>query len=289
MSADLVLSHFSLGRHIDFATRVRAAAEAGFVGIGLWVGDYRRLRAAGHRDADLRAVLDHYGLRVVEYEALRGWAAHGAELAASRADEADLYRMADALGADTGGNLQVLGPYPGTAEQAAEALGGVADRAAEHGLTASVEFLPEMTNIADAGAAWELARLSGRPNAGVCVDSWHHFRGVADLGLLASVPAGRVFVVQLNDGPRTRVDPDYYTDCTRYRLPPGDGDFDLATFLRALADMGVPARYSVEVLSTALLERESPADLAQLLAAATRELLARTFGDPASNDGRRRA
>jgi sugar phosphate isomerase/epimerase len=289
MSADLVLSHFSLGRHVDFATRVRAAAEAGFVGIGLWLGDYRRLRAAGSRDADLRAVLDHHGLRVVEYEALRGWAAGGAELAASRADEAELYRMADALGSDAGGNLQVLGPYPGTVEQAGEALAGVADRAAEHGLNASIEFLPEMTNIADAGAAWELARLTGRPNAGVCVDSWHHFRGAADLSLITSVPAERVFVVQLNDGPRSRVDPDYYTDCTRHRLPPGDGDFHLATLLRALADMGVPARYSVEVLSAALLERTSPADLAQLLAARTRELLARTFTGPAPDEERTRA
>lgn len=278
---ELILSHFSLGRFVDFEARVRAAAEAGCTGIGLWVGDYLRLRAAGRTDADLRAVLDHHGLAVVEYEALRGWAATGDELAASRRDEASLYEMADALGAGRQGNLQVLGPFPGTREQAAEALAGVAERAAAHGLRASIEFLPEMTNIGDAGQAWELARLSGHPDAGVCVDSWHHFRGANDLDLIAAIPPDRIFVVQLSDGPHVRTEPDYYTDCTRHRLPPGEGDFDLTSFLRTLSAMGVPARYSLEVLSAELQRREPPTEIARLLAIRTREVVA----EAATNGG----
>ena len=42
---DLILSHFSLGRFRPFEERVRAAAEAGFAAMGLYVGDYQRLRA----------------------------------------------------------------------------------------------------------------------------------------------------------------------------------------------------------------------------------------------------
>ena len=75
---DLILSHFSLGRFRPFEERVRAAAEAGFAAMGLYVGDYQRLRAEGAADADLRAVLDQHGMRVVEIEALRGWSATGA-------------------------------------------------------------------------------------------------------------------------------------------------------------------------------------------------------------------
>ena len=44
---ELVLSHFSI-RHADFADRVQAAAAAGYVGIGLYLIEYERLRAAGH-------------------------------------------------------------------------------------------------------------------------------------------------------------------------------------------------------------------------------------------------
>lgn len=268
----LVLSHFSLGRYVDFDLRVRAAAEAGYVGIGLWLGDYRRLRAEGRTDAELRAVLDEYGLRVFEYEALRGWAASGAELQASRADEADLFRMAEALG--PGGTMQVLGPFPGRVDEAAEALAGVCERAAEHGLRAAIEFLPEMTNIVDARSAWELAEMSGSANAGLCVDSWHHFRGANDLDMIAAVPAERVFVVQVNDGPRLRDDADYYTDCTTNRLPPGDGDLDLTSFVATLEAMGFTLPYSVEVLSADLQRRLPARELAHLLARRTWQLLA---------------
>ena len=269
---ELVLSHFSLGRFVDFEQRVAAAAEAGYIGIGLWFGDYVQLRAAGRSDADLRAVLDHHGLRVTEFEALRGWAGDGDVLATSRETEAVIHRMADALG--PGGSFQVLGPYPGSLDEAAEALAGVCDRAAEHGLRGAIEFLPEMTNIPDAGAAWELARRTDRANIGLCVDSWHHFRGAADLDLLRAVPAERVFSVQLNDGPAHRVHDDYYRDCTQTRLPPGDGDFDLLGFLGALDGIGVTVPISVEVLSVELQASETPAELARHLADRTRELLA---------------
>jgi sugar phosphate isomerase/epimerase len=268
----LVLSHFSLGRFVDFEERVRAAAESGYLGIGLWLGDYLRLRAEGRRDADLRGVLEHYGLRVVEYEALRGWAATGAELEASRQDEATIYRMADVLG--PGGTLQVLGPYPGTPQEAAEALAALADRATAHGLRAAIEFLPEMTNIPDAASAWELASLCGNPDVGVCVDSWHHFRGADDLDQLTRIPPDRVFVVQLNDGPAQRHEADYYRDCTENRQPPGEGSFDLVSFVRTLSDVGVQGTYSVEVLSRELQSREPPAQIAQHLARRTRQLLA---------------
>ena len=50
---DLILSHFSLGRFRPFEDRVRAAAEAGFAAMGLYIGDYERLRAEGARNASI--------------------------------------------------------------------------------------------------------------------------------------------------------------------------------------------------------------------------------------------
>jgi sugar phosphate isomerase/epimerase len=272
MTDDLVLSHFSLGRFVDFEQRVSAAAAACYIGIGLWFGDYVAMRADGRSDADLRAVLDHHGLRVVEFEALRGWAADGETLATSREQENTIYAMADALG--PGGSFQVLGPYPGSLEQAAEALAALCDRAAEHGLRAAIEFLPEMTNIPDARSAWELARMADRPNAGLCVDSWHVFRGGQGVELLNDVPPDRFFGVQINDGPTPRVHDDYYRDCTETRSPPGEGDFDLPAFVRTIDALGVTAPWSVEVLSSELQARESPTELAGHIARSTRELLA---------------
>jgi len=268
---DLILSHFSLGRFRPFEDRVRAAAEAGFAAMGFYVGDYERLRAEGARDADLRAVLGHYGMRVVEIEALRGWSAAGPARDAYLRTERSVFAMSDALG--PGHHVQVVGPYAGTLDDAAEAFAGVCDRAAEHGLAAAIEFLPEMTNIPDAATAMQIVTRAGRANGGICLDCWHHFRGANDDGMLRAIPAERIFTVQFDDGPRQRVDPDYYTDCTRYREVPGDGGFDLAGFLRLVSEMGVRLPLSVEVMSAVLQERP-PGDVARQLADATRAVLA---------------
>jgi len=268
---DLILSHFSLGRFRPFEERVRAAAEAGFAAMGLYLGDYQRLRAEGAADADLRAVLDQHGMRVVEIEALRGWSATGAERAAYLQTEQSVFAMSDALG--PGHHVQVIGPYTGTLDDAAEAFAGVCDRAAERGLAAAIEFLPEMSNIPDAATAMQIVTAAGRANGGICLDCWHHVRGANDDGMLRAVPAERIFTVQFDDGPRQRVDPDYYTDCTRHRNVPGEGEFDLAGFLRLVGEMGVRLPLSVEVMSDDLQPRPA-GEVARRLAEATRAVVA---------------
>jgi len=270
---DLILSHFSLGRFRPFEERVRAAAEAGFAAMGLYIGDYERLKAQGASDADLRAVLNHHGLRIVEIEALRGWSATGRpgkDCDAYLKAETDVFRMSDALG--PGHHVQVIGPYAGTLDDAAQAFAGVCDRAAEHGLAAAIEFLPEMTNIPDAATAMQIVTRAGRTNGGICLDSWHHFRGANDDDMLRAIPAERIFTVQFDDGPRQRVDPDYYTDCTQHREIPGDGDFDLTGFLRLVAGMGVRLPLSVEVMSAKLQDRTA-GEITQRLADATRAVV----------------
>jgi sugar phosphate isomerase/epimerase len=268
---DLILSHFSLGRFRPFEERVRAAAEAGFAAMGLYVGEYQRLRAEGARDADLRAVLDQHGMRVVEIEALRGWSATGTERAAYLQAERSVFAMSDALG--PGHHVQVIGSYVGTLDDAAEAFAGVCDRAAEHGLAAAIEFLPEMSNIPDAATAVQIVTRAGRANGGICLDCWHHFRGANDDDMLRAIPAERVFTVQFDDGPRRPVDPDYYTDCTRHREVPGAGDFDLVGFLRLIGEMGVRLPLSVEVMSVGL-EPCPAGEIARRLADATRAVVA---------------
>jgi sugar phosphate isomerase/epimerase len=267
---DLILSHFSLGRFRPFEERVRAAAEAGFAAMGFYIGDYQRLRAEGAKDADLRAILDQHGMRVVEIEALRGWSATGKDLAAYLEAEQQVFTMSDALG--PGHHVQVIGPYTGTLDDAAQAFAGVCDRAAEHGLAAAIEFLPEMTNIPDAATAMQIVTKAGRANGGICLDSWHHFRGADDDDMLRAIPAEHIFTVQFDDGPRQRADPDYYTDCTLYREVPGDGDFDLAGFLRLLAEMGVRLPLSVEVMSAKLQDRPA-GEITRRLADATRAVV----------------
>jgi sugar phosphate isomerase/epimerase len=246
-------------RDVEFDERVRVAAEAGFAAIGLAAGEYLRLREAGWTDDRLVTTAASSGLAVDEIEALR--------LDGIRRNEDVMWRMADMFGAS---HVHVLGPYVGDMSAAADELARICDEAATHGLRAAIEFFPP-TNVPDVRTAMDIVRAADR-DAGLCVDSWHHFRGTCDWDELSAIGADRVISIQINDGPARPVLDDYLEDTLANRLVPGDGDFDLVRFVRSLDAMGVVAPYSVEVISSVPAESD-PAALAQRLADATRRLL----------------
>ena len=152
----------------------------------------------------------------------------------SKRIEALAYEMADEFGVRY---LQAIGSYTGGLDHAAEAFAGLCDRAADHGLLVGLEWLP-YTNIADAADAQDLVRLTDRPNAGYCVDIWHHTRGANDMAMITALEPDRVFSIQMNDGALVPANDDYKTDCLANRVPPGDGEFDCVGFIRTLSRHG---------------------------------------------------
>jgi hypothetical protein len=132
-----------------FEDRVRAAAQAGYRGVGIHVRDYRAIREAGASDADLKAILAHHGIRHVEVEFLLNWFADGEAGEASRRDEELLYHMAETFGARlmfTGGDLAPNNPMP--FDELTARFARLCARAAERGVTVGVEPVP-WTNIRD--------------------------------------------------------------------------------------------------------------------------------------------
>lgn len=239
---------------------MRVAADAGFAAIGLAAGEYLRLRDEGWTDDRLSKTAEQYALAVDEIEALR--------LDGERRNEDVMWHMADVFGAS---HVHVLGPYVGDMSAAADELGRIRDEAARHGVRAAIEFFPP-TNVPDVRTAMEIVRAADG-DSGLCVDTWHHFRGTCDWEELTAIPADRVISIQINDGPAQPVLDDYLDDTLANRLVPGEGEFDLVRFVRSLDAMGVVAPYSVEVISAVPAE-PTPAALAHRLAGATRRLLA---------------
>jgi sugar phosphate isomerase/epimerase len=178
--------------------------------------------------------------------------------------------MAAAFGAR---HLQTVGTFNTDVleDHAVEAFAALCDRAAEHDLLVALEFVP-CTNVPDASVASRLVSAAGRRNGGLCVDSWHHFRGANDDSLLRALSAEQVVMIQLDDGPAEPIDPDFVTDTMQHRLPPGEGHFDLVGFLRALWDAGVQAPISVEVLSAEMTAKPIT-EVTQTLARATRAVV----------------
>ena len=153
-------------------------------------------------------------------------------------------------------------------EAIAEQFARFCDRAGEAGCRVHLEFAAH-SGIPDVGTAWDLVRLAGRPNGGLLFDSWHFFRGRADLDDLAAIPGDRIFAVQLSDGTAEPVG-HWYEETMHRRLLPGDGDFDLAGAVRVLAATGALELVGPEVISDDLHARpphESAALAADRLAA----------------------
>jgi sugar phosphate isomerase/epimerase len=265
----LVLAHGSL-RHASFRDRVEAVARAGFDGLGLHVREYARLRAEGWSDADLRAVLAGGGVRLVEIETVLGW-----DDPPQRRDPDGLRRerlafaLADAVGAR---HVVAVGALAGGLRSTAtEGYAALCARAAEHGLLVALE--PQAcSSIADLATASAIVADAAQPNGGLNIDVWHQTRGGWPLSALRALPPERVVVIQVDDGPGRPVTDDYLAECTRYRRAPGQGDFDLHGFLRALLATGTTAPLSVEVLSD-VHDKLPPAAVAEELATATRQVL----------------
>jgi sugar phosphate isomerase/epimerase len=255
----------------DFATRVAAAANAGFAGIGLTTADYLALRERGVARSELRRIADDHGVKVAELEFLYGWA-YDDERAGDSATVLDtLLEMADVFESRHMNVVDLLtaSDLP-SLDVVAERFGTVCDRAAEHGLLVALEFLP-LSGIPDVRTAWEVARLAGRPNGGVLVDAYHYYRGNPDEAALRSVPGDRVNCIQLDDADAEMVGSYVEDTCTRRRMP-GQGSFDVVGLMRVLDRMGANTPVSVEVMSPEL-QALPVDDAAQLAYDTTRAVL----------------
>lgn len=270
---DLVLCSGTLLGH-PLRAKIRAAAEAGYRAITLWPDDVAQARSEGLRDADIRALLADHGQVVLDMDPLLDWTPEATpkpgEAAVTVTPEAEFYAIAEAFGARS---LNVVQGFGQTLDldRAAEDLAGVCDRAHDHGLLVTLEFLP-WSGIPDAGVALELVRRTGRRNATVLVDTWHWFRGGADLSLLEALPGDRVGSIQINDAPRSAPENRMLESMLDRRMP-GEGDIPLTDVLRTLAAIGARAPLGVEVFH----ERHARMDateVARRAAEATRRVLA---------------
>ena len=162
----------------SFVERCRAAAEAGFTGIGLHADDLPRTVASGLNVAGMQAVLADTGLRVVEIEFIGGWALE--------ADSAEVERMVgriEAVADAFGGRHVSAGEFRGDAlinlDAAAARLDALAQRLAQRGLQIAVEGFP-WSALSGPTVVPELLRRTQAVNLGQLIDVWHFYNNGGD-------------------------------------------------------------------------------------------------------------
>ena len=266
-AAPLVVSSYTLGTEVGFAERVRAAAAAGYDGLGLRAENYWD---AGLDDDAMLALAERSGVRILEVEYLTGWGTPADRDEAQQRKERTVFAMARTFGVRHV-NAGLLETYP--LDVMTEGFAALCERAGPD-LTVALEFMP-YSGVPDLATAWRI--VEGVANAALVVDNWHWARAGQTAADLEQVPAERIVSVQLCDVRAEPMEP-LRAESLGHRLPPGQGSGDTVGLLRALSAHGVvPAVMAVEVISAELVARGVEV-AARVTADAARAVLADAAG-----------
>ena len=263
----LVVSSYTLGTEVGFEDRVRAAAAAGYDGIGLRAENYWDALAAGLDDTAMRETAAEHGVPILEVEYITTWGTPEDRDAAQQKKEQTVFHMARAFGVQHL-NTGLLEKLP--LDVMTEAFAALCDRAGED-LTVALEFMP-YSGVPDLATASKIIDDADRTNGALIVDVWHWARAGMTPADLDPVPADRIIAVQLCDVLEHPMEP-LRAESLGHRLPPGQGYGDAVGVVRALRDKGVQPRVvTAEVISDDLVSRGIDS-AAQITADAAREVL----------------
>jgi len=150
-----------------------------------------------------------------------------------------------------------------------DVFGRFCDLAQGSGLNVAVEFYPP-SQIASLAAALDLIGQIGRPGkVGINADLLHLMRSGGSLEELAAAPDGTILLGQIADG-ALMAPADAVHEAASQRLRVGEGDFDIAGFVRALP---ATCPISVEIPRDDEVTQSSALDRAMLALAGVRAAL----------------
>jgi 3-dehydroshikimate dehydratase len=226
--------------------KLAAAAAAGFDGVELFEPD---LIAAPLAPEEVRRRLADLGMTLELYQPLRDLEANPPEvfqrkLRLVRAK----FDLMERLGARMALVCSNVSPDAVDDDDlAAGQLAAVADEAQSRGLTVAYEALAWGTRVSDYPHSWRVVERAGHPALGVCLDSFHILARGTGLDEIAAIPAGKLFMLQLADAPRLRMDELQWS--RHHRCFPGQGAFDLVSFTDRVLAAGYAGPLSLEVFN----------------------------------------
>lgn len=279
---NLTLWAGTLGRY-DFAVRLDCAARAGYHAMSVAPWDCRVPDDTKSHAARLRKHAGDLGIMLSALDPFTTWLSHADATPGNAGSEqasyarlfasyrpAEVFTMAAELGTPA---VTAVASGDGICSpaEAMDEFAAACAEAAGYGLRLQLEFMP-FTPVRDLESAWQVVSGAGAANGGLVLDVWHFRRSGSSLAQLAAIPAGRLFTVQLSDGPATP-EPDLWHAASHGRWLPGTGQFDVTGILRAVHAMGARPQFGPEVVSNSLSALEALEAAAQA-AAASRQVLA---------------
>jgi 4-hydroxyphenylpyruvate dioxygenase len=226
--------------------KLEACAAVGFDGVEIMESD---LLTFDGSPADVRQICADLGLTIEVYQPFRDFEAMPDPQRARNLDRAERkFDVMQALGTDL---VLVCSNTQSAAidddSRAAADLAEMAERAGRRGLRVGFEALSWGRHVNLWGHAWRIVQRAAHPALGLIVDSFHTLALGDDPSGIAQVPAEKLFLVQMADAPKLSMD--VLSWSRHFRNFPGQGDLDVAGFMRAVLASGYTGPLSLEVFN----------------------------------------
>ncbi|MDN3480382.1 TIM barrel protein [Arthrobacter sp. APC 3897] len=226
--------------------KMRACAAAGFDGIEIFEQD---LIVSPDSPEEIRDLAAELGLSLDLFQPFRDFEGVTEELLRENLYRAEAkFRVMNRLGIDT--MLVCSNVATATVDDdgvAASQLRRMGSAAARYGIRLAYEALAWGKYVNDFEHAQRIVDLADHPNVGTCLDSFHILSRGANPAGIEKIPAEKIFFVQLADAPELSLD--VLSWSRHYRVFPGEGAFDLTTFMAHLVRSGYNGPVSLEVFN----------------------------------------
>ena len=135
----------------------------------------------------------------------------------------------------------------GGIDRAAADFRELGELAARRGLRVGFEALAWGRHVNDYRDAWEIVRRADHQAIGIILDSFHILAPSFPIAPIPSIPADKIFLVQLADAPRLGLD--VLSWSRHFRCFPGQGDLPVLGFMEAVMATGYRGPLSLEIFN----------------------------------------
>jgi 4-hydroxyphenylpyruvate dioxygenase len=135
----------------------------------------------------------------------------------------------------------------GGIDRAAADFHALGELAASCGVRVGFEALAWGRHVNDYRDAWEIVRHANHKSIGIILDSFHALAPSFPVSAIPSIPADRIFLVQLADAPKLGLD--VLSWSRHFRCFPGQGDLPVGAFMEAVSATGYAGPLSLEIFN----------------------------------------
>ena len=230
----------------ELPEKLAAIAAAGFDGIEIFENDFLTFDGSPKEVGNM--IRDH-GLEISLFQPFRDFEGMPEPQRAQTFDRIERkFDLMQELGADLILICSNASPISlGGIDRAALDFAELGERAAKRGIRVGYEALAWGKHVHDHRDAWEIVRRADHPNIGLILDSFHTLARKIEVESIRSIPADKMFFVQLADAPLIDMDLLYWS--RHYRNMPGQGDLPVTQFMQSIAATGYDGTLSLEIFN----------------------------------------